>query len=274
MKLATTMLLLIATVMCTGRANGDSAKSKSTSTSPKTQAATETINALSKIVSFQEAELVRLKLVAKQGGVAPKKVSEAEQQVADARIKLAEARQDVDELVKLNEASVQLHENQVARLQRLEKQGAVAKAELKRAQLALLVANTKLAEARAARVQAAEKPAAGKRDAKLQKLLQERRDVLFKQFEFVKEAIRVKESSHQDLIRAATNLLEAELELATTAQARVKLLQGHVETLMKAEQNTSAMYKAGVTSISVVLELQAERLKAQIRLHREISGEN
>ena len=227
------------------------------------------IESLQAIVNQQAIELRRLEDLSKEGAVAIRKVFEARFKLAESHLKLAQAKQDSTAAITLNETLLNLRKSEAARMSQLFKKGLVSDAQLKQAELAVLVAASQLVEARLAEtLQQVNQAVQAPRDPKLQALLQERRDVLRKQFELVVERIRVGEGPRQDILRAAGNLLEAELELATSPAQRVKLFQSHVETLKKLEQSVQEMVKVDVVQLDALLEVKAARLKAEIRLHR------
>jgi hypothetical protein len=109
----------------------------------------------------------------------------------------------------------------------------------------------------------------------LESLLQERRDTLRKIVEYVQAQEKTGAFDLPDAIRVSNELIEAELELATSKAQRIALQQKFVANLKRIEQflQRSAEVGRGTDATKKHLEAKAARLKAEIQLAREKLGE-
>jgi hypothetical protein len=105
--------------------------------------------------------------------------------------------------------------------------------------------------------------------SKLTSLLEERRDLLKQRVEAVANLVGIARSTHEALIAARYDLLEAEFELAVDSNQRIAVLQRKLDN---AEQFESLMRKrkedAKGTEVEV-LAAKAGRLGVEIELLRE-----
>jgi len=75
------------------------------------------------------------------------------------------------------------------------------------------------------------------------------------------------------VLRASELLLEAELDLAETKAERIAVRDKLVANLRQREEAVLARYRIGAEQYDSVLQVTAARLKAEIKLLREQSGE-
>lgn len=100
-------------------------------------------------------------------------------------------------------------------------------------------------------------------------LLQKRRAVLSQLVKLQSEAYRKGEVSIEAMVDAQQELVRLELELATSDDERITLLEQAVQLARDLEKVTTAKYKAAQASQADVLKSQAARLNAEIHLLRE-----
>src|SRR5262249_51160014 len=100
--------------------------------------------------------------------------------------------------------------------------------------------------------------------AKIRKLQLERLAVLKKAIAARQEEFRAGRTTLADLVKPSRQLLEAELELATTARQRIKAHAEHLRLMKEADKVTAAGYAAGQVRASDYFRARAARLKAEI----------
>ena len=108
----------------------------------------------------------------------------------------------------------------------------------------------------------------------LKELLTKRRDTLQQLLELRKKELQSGRGSYRDVQDVVNELIDANMQLSTDHAVRINLLQEYVESLRTFEEATQAKVKVGTGSQADVLEAQAARLKAEIRLVQEKSNEN
>ncbi|WP_413432739.1 hypothetical protein [Crateriforma spongiae] len=106
-------------------------------------------------------------------------------------------------------------------------------------------------------------------DPVIRKLLTERRDTFKSLVEIVNESYLVGRAEHRQLIQVQNDLLQAELDLATTRSERLKLYQQLVDNLQAYEKLLEARFANGTTQQTDVLSTKADRLKAEVALRRQ-----
>ena len=105
-------------------------------------------------------------------------------------------------------------------------------------------------------------------ETSITELLQKRRAILSQLVTVATEAYRRGEVSIASVFQAHQDLLRADLELATSDNERIKLLEKSVELLDEFQKIAEAKYKAGQASQVDVLKSQAETLRVKIDLLR------
>ena len=75
--------------------------------------------------------------------------------------------------------------------------------------------------------------------------------------------------SFQDVLRAESELLDAKLELTTTAEQRIKLREEQLELAARHEEQLSKLVKQGVVDRPELMRAKIERLLKQIELLKE-----
>ncbi|TWT65697.1 TolC family protein [Crateriforma conspicua] len=105
-------------------------------------------------------------------------------------------------------------------------------------------------------------------DPVIRKLLTERRDTYKSLVEIVNESYLVGRAEHRQLIQVQNDLLQAELDLATTRSERLKIHQQLVDNLQAYEKLLEARFANGTTQQTDVLSTKADRLKAEVALRR------
>jgi hypothetical protein len=103
---------------------------------------------------------------------------------------------------------------------------------------------------------------------KVKALQQERIDVLKKQVELLTALFKNARVSHDDVLDAMEMLLNAELEVAETDTARIKLYKNLVDTLRQREVLAERHQQLGRATELRVLKVKARRLEAEIRLEQ------
>ncbi len=103
----------------------------------------------------------------------------------------------------------------------------------------------------------------------LEELMIQRRDVLLQlvktlEMKFSQGLCRV-----DSVVAARAQLLDAELELATTKDARLKILHKQIKNLRELEDSLKIRHQAGQVPSDTLLSARAARLKAEIALARE-----
>jgi hypothetical protein len=99
--------------------------------------------------------------------------------------------------------------------------------------------------------------------------LEKRRAVLFQLVKIQTEAYRQGKASLEGMVEAHQELVQVELELATTDDDRVKLLEESVQLARDLEKIATARYQAAEASQGDVLKAQAARLRAETDLLRQ-----
>ena len=105
-------------------------------------------------------------------------------------------------------------------------------------------------------------------EAKLNSLLEERRETLRELIKVAEAHYRDGQTSRDAVIRANNRLLTAELALLITRNERISAYEKLAENLGKLEQITIARHKVAVGSIEDVLAAKVARLKAEADLIR------
>ncbi len=110
--------------------------------------------------------------------------------------------------------------------------------------------------------------------AKLESLMEERRDVLQKAVEILTAQYRVGTVDFRRLSLALNRLGTAKLELAKNQDERIAACQKQIESRRDIEKICQARLEAGTVTEADVLDASAERMTAEIRLLREKAGDN
>jgi outer membrane protein TolC len=106
-------------------------------------------------------------------------------------------------------------------------------------------------------------------DSQIAKLHAERIETLQ---QVVRELETMHRDGHGDKLRihaARSDLIEAQLELATTKAERLALLREHLELAKFGEEFAEAQYRAGLRSHVECLQAKATRLQREIAVVRE-----
>lgn len=106
-------------------------------------------------------------------------------------------------------------------------------------------------------------------DAKINKLLVERRDTLRQLLDAVTARHRVGQATINQVLRAQSGLLHAELQLANTREDRVRIREERLKTARELESVSKHQYEAAAAPRDSWLEAKAGRLQAEIDLLRE-----
>jgi hypothetical protein len=108
-----------------------------------------------------------------------------------------------------------------------------------------------------------DKPGAATRD-RIRKLQVERRDALKAEVEARQQEFDAGRGTLESLLKTSGFLLEAELDLATTAQQRIAAHAAHLKLAKEIEENTEARYNAGQVKVADLYQARAARMKAEI----------
>ena len=100
-------------------------------------------------------------------------------------------------------------------------------------------------------------------------LLQKRHAVLSQLLNVQMESYQQGHAAIEDILGARRKLLEVELELATSSEDRIRLLEKSVRLAEELEQLVETKYETGDASRVDVFKLRAEHLKIQTDLARE-----
>ncbi|HAW32106.1 MULTISPECIES: TolC family protein [Gimesia] len=100
-------------------------------------------------------------------------------------------------------------------------------------------------------------------------LLQKRQLVLSQLVRVQTEAYRNGETGIESVVQARQQLLLVKLELATSHEERIKLLERSIKLASELEKLAEAKHKSGNGSAADILSSQSDRLKVEIRLVRE-----
>ena len=119
----------------------------------------------------------------------------------------------------------------------------------------------------------AAEPTVQTNSAKITKLMQERRDVLERRVQFLNNQFGNAKCTWIEVLGARDDLFVAELDLATSRDARVELLQSRVANLKNAEEYANSLKLAGRGDESATLLATSKRLSAEIELEQELSRE-
>ena len=106
-------------------------------------------------------------------------------------------------------------------------------------------------------------------DNKLNNLLAERRDTLHQLVEWVVAQHEQGDATLDNVIQAKNDLLDSELDIATTKTDRIRIRQEQVENLRYFENFMASRHENGSTTIIELLVVKAARLQAEIKLRRE-----
>jgi outer membrane protein TolC len=115
---------------------------------------------------------------------------------------------------------------------------------------------------------AAPVPEKKKDSPEITKLLKERRDVLRNAVEARTQEFEAGRGTLGVLLHVSRELLNAELELATTPEKRFDAYAGHFNALRKIETITKEGYDAGRVKVADYFEIRAARLEAEIQMRR------
>lgn len=105
--------------------------------------------------------------------------------------------------------------------------------------------------------------------SKVTSLREERREVLKVRAETVEKLVGIAMSTPEELIAAREDLLDAELELATSSEQRIGVLQRKLENAKQLEAVMTAKKQAGKGTEAEVLLAKAHRLGVEIELAKE-----
>lgn len=103
----------------------------------------------------------------------------------------------------------------------------------------------------------------------VQKLLEERLSVLEQLVKVEVEAYRRDEVQFDSVADANRHLIEAQLELATGREERIRLWESFLKLMAETHKMAEASHRAGRGSLGDVLKSKAMRLKAEAELMRE-----
>lgn len=103
----------------------------------------------------------------------------------------------------------------------------------------------------------------------LDDLLKDRQATLRQLVEFVTEEYRNGTTGFDTVVRATDQVLDADLELAKNAEARIAILQKRVELRNSLFSLVETRFKAGQVTQAQVLAAKAAMLESEIRLARE-----
>lgn len=154
--------------------------------------------------------------------------------------------------------------------EKLHRAGAVGDAEIEKARAALIAAKLRLAQAQAKN----SKRQSLDTNPGLKKLLIERRDVLRQRLELATKAFEADEVKLETVVKAASELTDAELELVTEPNQRIALHANRVTRMRQFEMIVQRLQMLQEASKLDVLAATAERLKAEISLAREQAKAN
>tara|TARA_R110002126_G_scaffold36989_3_gene111975 strand:- start:653 stop:1102 length:450 start_codon:yes stop_codon:yes gene_type:complete len=101
------------------------------------------------------------------------------------------------------------------------------------------------------------------------KLLQKRQFVLSQLVKVQTETDRNGKTGLESVVQTRQQLLLVELELATSHEERIKLLERSIKLARELEKIAEAKHKSGNGSAAAILSSQSDRLKVEIRLVRE-----
>lgn len=116
------------------------------------------------------------------------------------------------------------------------------------------------------------KPSVDDGSAALNTLLKERRDTLRQLVTVATANYRIGQTTFDSVIRASDQLINAELDLAEDASARIALYEKRIALLKDLEQIAEAKFRTGHATQEDVLAAKAALLEARIQLLRERTG--
>ncbi len=117
-----------------------------------------------------------------------------------------------------------------------------------------------------------EQPVDKKQAAVIEKLIEQRRDVLQSMVDAVVAEFRAGKAVHADVVRATESMIAAELELTTDKAKRVALHERRLKGLKELEDLAKAKHEMGRAEIAEVFAAKDARIKAEIELLRERAG--
>ena len=106
-------------------------------------------------------------------------------------------------------------------------------------------------------------------DNKLNNLLAERRDTLHQLVEWVVAVQKDGGATLDNVIQAKNDLLDSELDIATTKTERIRIREEQVENFRYLENFIASRHENGKITIYELLVVKAARLEAEIKLLRE-----
>jgi outer membrane protein TolC len=109
----------------------------------------------------------------------------------------------------------------------------------------------------------------GRSETPVAKLIEERNQLLRKRVELVKAQYETGVASLEAVILAERELLQAQLDLATTAKERVAIRETQLKIAKEHEKRAEALFASGLRPESELITARIDRLTAQINLIRE-----
>ena len=109
---------------------------------------------------------------------------------------------------------------------------------------------------------------------KLDELLVERRDTLLERIKAVEEKYRAGKAGVEVVISARDDLLDSELPLVSSKQARIEVFEKRLENFRELEEVMKRGVDSGVAEFDDMLLTKAERLRAEIDLLKEQARED
>ena len=137
---------------------------------------------------------------------------------------------------------------------------------LTRSGLAIVCCAIALVAGSAARAQQASKSDAR---SELTRLLTQRRDTLQMRVELLEQRLAQSEATIDSVVTARNQLLDANLQLATTKKQRLEILRKRIDNMRELEDAMKQRHEDGKTTMVSVLAVTAGRLQAEIDLARE-----
>ena len=137
---------------------------------------------------------------------------------------------------------------------------------LTRSGLAIVCCASALVAGSAARAQQANESDSR---SELTRLLTKRRDTLQMRVELLEQRLAQSDAMIDSVVTARNQLLDANLQLATTKNQRLDILRKRIENMRGLEDATKQRHEDGKTTMVSVLAVTAGRLQAEIDLARE-----
>jgi outer membrane protein TolC len=106
-------------------------------------------------------------------------------------------------------------------------------------------------------------------DVEIRNLMTQKRDVLKERLDGVQQLLELGGIREDRVLIARTDVLRAELELATSRAERIAVLDSQLKTRQEIEKLLSRRYKDGTDNLDAKLLATADRLEAKISLLRE-----